>query len=86
MTWELHGANTDQGLRRLTEVRDPTNRWIKISYLNSNQTLPTLVYGSDGQWVKYTWSTRTYREGVIVWVLIVPITVMERPQFTPMRW
>lgn len=56
-----HYGNADQPLYRITGITDEASgRWIKITYgasgVGGYQGLPTLVQGSDGQWVSYHWS------------------------------
>jgi RHS repeat-associated protein len=64
LNWQGYANNWDtypySDHIRLTEVDDPSGRWIKIVYGNAVPTQPTLVYGSDGQWVQYVWTTVTW--------------------------
>jgi RHS repeat-associated protein len=66
LTWEQADANTDSGHIRLTNVRDPSGRWIQITYGYDQSCgmigyvfMPTHVQGSDGHSVDYTWSPMT---------------------------
>ena len=54
LTWENFGQSEFN--LHLTQVTDPTGRYIKIYHTYTNANCPTLVVGSDGQWVKYTWA------------------------------
>ncbi len=62
LDWEFCGSYPDSDNIRLRQVTDPSGRWIKIDYDPVHVNSPTLVYGSDGQWVSYTWPSGSNTE------------------------